>query len=89
MPTKAILEKATLLENLGPFVLVWESLSVVCLVVLEALGLPTPLKTAGVVSAIMAPVAILALWQLERTFVATGMVILNDPDTAPEPAPAE
>lgn len=89
MPVKAILEKATLLENLGPFVLVWESLSVICLLLLEALGLPTPLSTAGVVASIMAPVSILALWQLERTFVATGMVTVNDPEATPHPAPAE
>ncbi|GAB3130494.1 hypothetical protein [Novispirillum itersonii] len=86
MPLQAILGKVTLLENLGPFVLVWESLSVVCLCVMQGLGLPTDVSAAGVTAAVMAPVAVLALWQLERTFVATGMVTLNDPDNVAAPA---
>lgn len=86
MPTPATLGKVTLLENLGPFILVWESLSVVCLCVMQGLGLPTGLDAAGITAAIMAPVAVLALWQLERTFVATGMVTVNDPDSVPAPA---
>lgn len=86
MPGKTLLGK-TLLENLGPFILVWKSLSVVVLCLLSGLGYVTDLHVAGTVASVMFPCAILVLWQLERTFVATGMVSLTDPD--PEIVPAE